>query len=470
MSSPECFALIPDERGERVLVHALAAGWSLPRLSIAQPFWWQDVMPVNLAAKEQLGLRSTTLCCFRILYHGPQPGTARRIFVLEPEEWLASKALVNARWVTPRELRDLDLSWPEMKSVVDEWFDSPPVRVPWYQRRWRDEPFAWVTGQLAQAQMPIVAAPTQVRSWERSALWRFETEAGPAYFKAVGGPFQLEPTLSTQLSRWVPGRVSEIIAAAPERGWLLLRDAGQNTLSSSRSCGEWESAMRQYGQTQMGLIDHAHELLSFGVPDRRVQHLPARAAALLNDSAALARSSARLSEDEIAQLWKLLPGLTSGCEALASSPIPPSLEHGDLTAGQFLTTRPLARAMDAVIGAPSAIDQLPDSRYRVIDWSDSSLAFPFFSMLFFWAELGDSFDDPNAVRERLRDAYLLPWTKLAGRAELERLYEVAMQVAPWHYAVTYHRTILPAMSVGWEMECMLPYYLRLALSAARDIE
>jgi len=51
----------------------------------------------------------------------------------------------------------------------------------------------------------------------------------------------------------------------------------------------------------------------------------------------------------------------------------------------------------------------------------------------------------------------------ASTRELVELYELAMAVSPLHHALIYHRTILPSMVMKWEMERMLPYYLRLAL-------
>ena len=65
----------------------------------------------------------------------------------------------------------------------------------------------------------------------------------------------------------------------------------------------------------------------------------------------------------------------------------------------------------------------------------------------------------------MRAAYLGPWERFAPRAELERLFDLALLLAPMHHALIYHRSILPAMEHGWEMERMLPYYLRLILSA-----
>jgi hypothetical protein len=81
------------------------------------------------------------------------------------------------------------------------------------------------------------------------------------------------------------------------------------------------------------------------------------------------------------------------------------------------------------------------------DWSDSSLAHPFFSAANFL-----EFDDiPHTLlpisdlRTRLRDAYLEPWTIYEPIERLAAAFTLAQQVAPVHHALTYHLLVLPAM-------------------------
>ena len=64
---------------------------------------------------------------------------------------------------------------------------------------------------------------------------------------------------------------------------------------------------------------------------------------------------------------------------------------------------------------------------------------------------------------RLRQAYLEPWTAYAPMSKLAALYALAQKVAALHHALIYHRDILPHMQARWEMERMLPYYLRILL-------
>jgi hypothetical protein len=435
------FVLIPDETGERVLITPTESGWSLPHLAIADNFWWQDVGPVNRAAREQLDLGATTLCCFRII-HDAAAQAVRHVFALEPQQWNGHLP-ENGRWVSAAELEGVNLSVPEQRATIADWLTQSTDAVPWYRPGWQAEPLHWAREQLAGLGFALIGEPVQVRSWERSSLWHFPTANGLVYFKAVAEAFGYEPKLSQALAEWATEHVAPVLAVEPERRWLLMGGAGQNSLLRDRDPAHWEAALRQYAQLQIALSPRVDDLLALGVPDRRLETLPGYIEALLADTAALKNSPTGLADDEIASLRRCEPELHAACRALAASGIPASLEHGDFASGQIMA--------------------VPNGGYRFIDWSDSSLSFPFFSLLFFWAELEGSFDDLTGVPERLRAAYLEPWTAFASVSELVELYQLAMRVAPLHHALIYHRTILPTMKVKWEMECMVPYYLRIGL-------
>jgi hypothetical protein len=437
------YALIADPAGKHILMSPTESGWTLPRLSIAEDFWWQDVGPVNRAAHAQWGWRVNTLNCVQIIgVEGDE--AAKLIYALEPQA-LNGYTPDGTRWVEADAVRTLTLVWPEQQDLIAIWLASQTTTaVPWYRPGWRAGALRWAQEQLTQRGLALSAEPEQVRAWERSALWRFHTTGGRFYFKAVTETFAHEPRLSQALGKWLPHDCAPVLAIEPTQRWLLLGDAGPRSLLRDRDATKWEAALRQYAELQIALTSRVNDLLALGVPDRRLEALPERLETLLADTAALKNSPAGLSDDEIVALRKRQPEqLLDACRALAASPIPASLEHGDFASGQIIA--------DA------------NGAYKFIDWSDSSVSFPFFSLLFFWAELQGELDRPTEARLRLRDAYLEPWTAYASRRELLELYELAMAVSPLHHAIIYHQSILPRMAFKWEMERMLPYYLRLAV-------
>ncbi|MFZ2414312.1 MAG: hypothetical protein WAW16_08870, partial [Candidatus Cryosericum sp.] len=148
-----------------------------------------------------------------------------------------------------------------------------------------------------------------------------------------------------------------------------------------------------------------------------------------------------LSMKQIHALHYRARALKIAAHRLGTLRLPVSLDHGDLWAGQIIAgeTNPV-----------------------FIDWSDASLSHPFFSMAFFSDNeemrpyLGDAPDAP----EQLRDAYLEPWTVYEPHEILTQAWSIACSLAPLNTALLYHDRILPGLEVKWEMEDIIPFFLR----------
>jgi hypothetical protein len=145
--------------------------------------------------------------------------------------------------------------------------------------------------------------------------------------------------------------VTEVVAHDEARAWLLMRDAGSEPPA-------FADALPLYAQLQQGESPYAEEHLAHGVPDLRVEALPA----LYDD--ARTRFELPLPAGEFERLCGELP------------PLPPTVQHDDLHEGN-------------VTGV------------RVLDWGDTSISHPFFSLVI--AHWGG---DPL-------DAYLEPWGEAA---------------------------------------------------------
>lgn len=121
------------------------------------------------------------------------------------------------------------------------------------------------------------------------------------------------------------------------------------------------------------------------------------------------------------QLLDNLDVYTVSGTALANSPIPYCLDHGDLWSGNVLTPR--------VVGGC----------YRFIDFGDAAWTHPFLSLLSLlvdgqrqwspsWEMTRGGLDHP--ALEGVIDAYLQSWRGYASRPHLERLLGHALVVAP----------------------------------------
>jgi len=300
---------------------------------------------------------------------------------------------------------------------------------------------------LSLAGMPPTGPAEQLRSWQRSAILRLPTAEGPVYLKAVPPIFAHEPALTAALAAADPARFPRPVAVDPARGWLLMRELQGPTLDTRCDDVElWEEALAAFAEVQIASVAHLPALRAAGVPERPLATLAARLAPLLADpDAGMPASPAGLSADERRRLHGLAARLEDLIERLAAYKLPAALEHGDFWAGQVVVTR---------------------AGFAFLDWSDSSISHPFFSLLLFLVEIEDFFPHLAGVRERLRDAYLRPWAALLPAGDLVAAFELAQPLAALHHATTYYGVVLPNIELKWEMELMLPFYLKMALRLA----
>lgn len=446
-------AVVIHPHQNRLLLLPDAAGWRLPGFSDDERRFWQDVAHVNRGIGAILGAPVRSLRCLAIDYQ--QQDAVERLVkiyavqVVDPA-WTPP---AGAIWADAADLGRLDLAVPAQRPVIADWLawrrDQPSsLRTPWYQPGWADVALAWSAAQLERRGTPALGPAEQLRTWQRSAIWRLPTADGAVYLKAVPPMFGHEPALTAALAEVDPRRFVAVLAVDQARGLFLMRDYGGTPLDQLREVDRWEQALHSFAEIQIATVRRAERLRALSVPVRPLADLADRALPLLADHAAmLPGEPAGLSDDDRAALSALAPRLARLCAELARHRLPPTIEHGDFWAGQIIAV---------------------GDGYRFTDWSDSSIAHPFFSLLLFLVEIEDFFPKVPDVRERLRDAYLRPWSRGIRRPDLVRAFELAQPLAALHHALTYHELILPNMEVRWEMELMVPFYLKMLLRLARQ--
>ena len=141
--------------------------------------------------------------------------------------------------------------------------------------------------------------------------------------------------------------------------------------------------------------------MALGLPDRRLERLPALLSALLEERAALCLGEEEgLGEGEWLDLRARLPAFAEDCARLAEFGIAPSLHHDDFHDGNIFVSE--------------------EGVTTLADWGESALAHPFFSLrvalryLAYQLELAEDAPELSA----LADAYLAVW------GEPERLRSV----------------------------------------------
>jgi hypothetical protein len=277
---------------------------------------------------------------------------------------------------------------------------------------------------------------THDRPW--ATVMRVPVADGVTWFKACAEIQAFEPRLTAELyARW-PDRVTKVLAVDESRGWLLLGDAGIAVRELGNPPKAWLEALPLYAELQKGETAHAMDHLGHGVPDLRMVALPAGYERLL-------ASELPLTRGDVDRLREHAPRFTELCSAVAELGIRESIQHDDLHMANLYSDGGIL---------------------RVVDWGDSSIAHPFFSLLetFRFLEEFNHLAPGDPWFRRLRDAYLEPWG-----SGLEEAFEIAMSVGWFVHGIawTRQRDALPPKALP-DFDRAFAIILRRAVAQTRD--
>jgi hypothetical protein len=274
------------------------------------------------------------------------------------------------------------------------------------------------------------------RPW--ATVLRVPVAGGTTWFKACAPIQAFEPRLTADLhARW-PDRVTEVLAVDEGRRWLLLGHAGIAVGDRGNPPEAWLEALPLYAELQVGETSHVLDHLAHGVPDLGMAALPAGYERLV-------ASDLPLAADDVDRLRAYSPRFGELCAALAQRGVTESIQHDDLHMNNLY---------------------LDEGRFRFVDWGDSSIAHPFFSLVvtFRFLEEVNHLVPCDPWFGRLRDAYLEPWGNGWGET-----FEIAIRVGWFAHAIawTRQRDSLPA-GARPEFDRAFVAVLRRALAQTRD--
>lgn len=253
--------------------------------------------------------------------------------------------------------------------------------APWRDPHWQASAHHWIQTQLDGLGLRCTGTIEQPHVFSWATVMRIPTDDGTLWFKANAPRLTREAALVTLLAARDPGFVPPLLAADPERGWMLMAHAG-GTLREApdeRSQQCWLRLLPRYARLQLDLTDDVDELLALGVPDLRLATLPRRYADLFDHVEAEPR------------FRQALPLVAELCERLAAYGVQETLQHDDLHDGQVF---------------------VDGDRVRLLDWGDACVSHPFFSLSV--ALKGVIARGPDDVEGSVdtapfRDAYLGPF-------------------------------------------------------------
>jgi hypothetical protein len=179
---------------------------------------------------------------------------------------------------------------------------------------------------------------------------RVPTADGTVWFKANHEPLRHEAALTALVAARAPDRVPAMLTFDAGTGWMLMRDAGRRlreVVAEERSLARWHDVLAAYARLQLACEDDVDAFLALGVPDRRLAVLPDAYAALL----------AALGEPD--EGWPTPERVTELCRELAAYGIRETIQHDDLHDGQIF---------------------LGEGTHLLLDWGDSCVSHPFFSL------------------------------------------------------------------------------------------
>lgn len=302
------------------------------------------------------------------------------------------------------------------------------TQLPWHDPAWQEKAHDWIRSQAERNSIQLTGKIEQPHVYHWSTVMRVPSSEGMIYFKATAGETIHEIALTEKLANWFPDCTPELLAADMERGWMLMRDGGGQLRASIRPLKDvrpWEPVIRKYAELQIGLADHAGEILALGIPDHRLAALPGLYSHLLTDGESLRVGREKgLTFDEFQQLESLKPRFEQICADLDAYGIPESVNHGDFHDGNVLVR---------------------DGRITFFDWGDADVTHPFVSLRTWLVsmEIALDLDDYVLTPEmaHLLNCYLEAFEKFASNEDLRNAYSLSKPVASVVKALAWQSSI-----------------------------
>ncbi|HET7011792.1 MAG TPA: phosphotransferase [Anaerolineales bacterium] len=286
---------------------------------------------------------------------------------------------------------------------------------PWFEAEWWDRASAWITNELDRLGRPPTGPIETIHQRPWSAFARVPTAQGTVYFKASAPALRFEGPLTQALAESHPDVSAPFLSMDARRGWTLVAHVGDSLRSKIQSPEDlplWHPILRRYVELQIELAPRVPEFLAFGAPDRRLERLPQAFEALLHaeESLRLGRAGG-LSLEEHQRLLALRPQFAVDCQELAAFSLPTTLVHEEVHDANVLVR--------------------PGGGPVFVDWGDSSVGHPFFSVLVMLrhAAYRQNIPESDPAIQRLQEVYLEGWTSFGSIAELRRAASIAYRLA-----------------------------------------
>ena len=418
-------------------------GWLLPSFSCQEQRNWFEVDFINQTIFDLIGAEVTVLRCIEGDDNTSEPLT--RVYELEnhSSNW---KKPDNAKWIDKNDAAQVNFSDPEHGSTVLSWFRETNKnlmpRNSWQSRGWADNVMKFVSDSLAKHGASSMLSYSQLRTWDRSCVFRFVTHERSYILKASPPIFSHEPRMAMLLSERYPDQFPRVIAVCDEDPVLLMEEVKFPLLLGSSDLLGWKTSLRQIAKIQKDLIRERNSIPKTGCPDLGLAWMASLIEPLLLDTdSMLVNEINGLRPEEVRELIGLVPYLSQMCSELDGIGIPETFEHGDFR--------------------PSNIFYF-ENRCMFIDLSNCAVSHPFFTAvtLIDFEQITANVPINVDVKGLLRDEYLRLWGDYGSEKKLIYAYELARPLAILHAALVRKFIVLPEFAKQSKWNFMVPYWLK----------
>ena len=201
-----------------------------------------------------------------------------------------------------------------------------PSELPWQHPDWMKQAHEWIRTETARRSIQITGEIQQPHLHPWSTVLVVPTQEGHLFFKATAPETIYEAALTQKLADWIPDCMPELVAIDSVRGWMLMRDGGEQLRQSIRPQQDirpWTPVIRRYAELQIELVERVPEILALGIPDHRLAILPSLYFELLADEESLMIDQDKgLTSSEFQSLKDKASRFQQICTGLAAFGIP----------------------------------------------------------------------------------------------------------------------------------------------------
>ena len=259
-------------------------------------------------------------------------------------------------------------------------------------------------GYAIKAKLPEVVQNTH---W--SYVARYETTDGYIYLKHTPEQIALEASIIKCLHDQFHAAVPTVIAHSEQLCAFLMKDCGSSLREILNQRFDTQlvcKAIEQFTSLQVTVSDHINVFLDIGVPDWRLDKMPALFEQCLSQTDLL--RSDGLTNAEIRKLKTMVPTVARLCSKLSSYGIKRTIVQPDCNPNNMLVTA-------------------DSQKITIIDLGEVSITHPFFSLLncMFVLKKRHGLLEEEQRYQQIKEACLKNFLNTASTKQLEKAWETA---------------------------------------------